>query len=229
MTTTTTRLARLAIDLSGLTPDARSLAALEAAERGDATDDTFALAKAATEDARGQRAENVGLAVEAAVGAQVFPAQADAFVCGAATCVMDAVRLHGLHAARPLDGDAHRAALRAITPALRTALARVREILPGYEPDEDARSWIDRPAVRTYEVEGAGADQTVEGTSSEDAAHEAAAIQYGTTGATVTVRFVDRGSDAATLGVYEVEVDGVPQARRLVVRDRRLVVREVSA
>jgi len=226
--TPTTRLARLAIELSGLTPDPRSLAALEAAERGGATDDTFASAKAATEDARGRRAENVALAIEAAVGAQVFPG-AETFATAAATRVMDAVRLRA-HAERDAQvralvgpwteahAETERARLRTLPAELVAALGRVREVLPGYEPDEDARRWIDRPEVRTYEVEGAGADQTVEGTSSEDAAHEAAAIQYGALGA-VTVRFVDRGSDSATLGVYEVEVDGVPQARRLVVRE----------
>lgn len=98
MATTTTRLARLAIELSGLTPDPRSLAALEAAERGDATYDIFASAKAATEDARGRRAENVALAIEAAVGAQVFPG-AETFATAAATRVMDAVRLRA-HAER---------------------------------------------------------------------------------------------------------------------------------
>lgn len=49
---------------------------------------------------------------------------------------------------------------------------------------------------------------------------EAACIQYGTLGA-VTVRYVDGGSDSTTLGVYEVEVDGVPQSRRLTVREAR--------
>lgn len=155
--TPATRLARLAIELSGMTPDPRSLAALEAVERGSAAPGTMETARAATEDARGRTAEMVALAVEAAVGAQLYPAQCDALTTHAATRAMDAVRYRGLNAAREVvralgggpwteaKADAERAALQAITPALRAALVRVQEILPGYAPDDDARKWLDRP------------------------------------------------------------------------------------
>ena len=165
--TPATRLARLAIELSGVVPDPRSLAALEAVERDSATPGTMEEAKAATEDARGRTAEMVALAVEAAVGARIYPAQCDALTTHAATRAMDAVRYRGLNAAREVvsatngrpwteaDADAERAALQAITPALRAALARVREILPGYAPDDDARKWLDRPTPDTIRDEDA--------------------------------------------------------------------------
>ena len=155
--TPTTRLARLAIELSGETPPPASLAALEAAERGDVTIEHVIAAHAAADEARGWLAQDTARACAGAASHALRGG--DDFAQSIADVALNAVLHRGLRASKEAvlaldDGpwteakaDAERAPLQAIRLAMRDATVRVREILPDYEPDEDARRWLAEPAA----------------------------------------------------------------------------------
>ena len=139
--TTAAALARLAIELSGSPADPRSLAAIEAAERGELTPSV--LSGAASAEAEAALSDDHGARVAAGAAARLDrdAAEVAAWAVDAAFYRLATVEQRAAEAG---DTVGQLMASASIPTVVRYAIWRVREILPGFRPTDEQRAYATR-------------------------------------------------------------------------------------